>query len=82
MTRFEQIKGFDEKEFAEWHCEEIRASAEGLLQSCKESVVNFAISKEQKKCYEALFDLLIYESNQQSKKAKKIWIEFLKEEAR
>ena len=55
------MKGFNEKEFAKWHCEEIRASAEGLLQSCKESVVNFATSREQKKCYEALFDLLIYE---------------------
>ena len=79
MTRFEQIKGFDEKEFAEWHCGEIRASAEGLLQSCKEAVVNFATSEEQKKCYEALLDLLIYESNQQSQKAVKIWVEFLRE---
>ena len=82
MTRFEQIKGFDEKEFAEWHCEEIRASTEGLLEACKESVVNFAASEEQKKRYEAMFNLLIYESNQQSKKAEKIWADFLKEEAR
>ena len=78
MTHFEEIKKFNEEELARWHCEEIRASAEGLLQSCKESVVNFATSEEQKKCYEALFDLFIYESNQQSKKAEKIWIDFLK----
>lgn len=82
MTRLEQIKSFDEKEFAKWHCEEIRASAEGLLQYCKESVVSFATSQEQKKCYEALFDLLIYEANQRPKKAEKKWVEFLKEEAR
>lgn len=80
MTHFEEIRKFSDEEFAKWHCEEIRASAKALLELCKELVTKLAESEEQKKCYEALFDLFIYESNQQSKKSEKIWVEFLREQ--
>lgn len=57
MTYFEEIKQFDEEQFIEWFKNQLRKSAEGILDGVQNAIFTFEFPEEQKKAMESVFSL-------------------------